>query len=67
MYFVYVIENLTDHSWYIGFTTDVARRVEEHISLIGGEYTKKRGGGWRIIYIEGYLDKKMHWVGKKVY
>ncbi len=57
MYFVYVIENVADQTWYIGFTTDVARRLEEHQKKIGGEYTKRHGGEWHIIYLEGYLEK----------
>ena len=57
MFHVYLLENLIDKSWYIGFTTDVQRRLIEHNSKIGGEYTGKKAGGWRLIYYESYLNK----------
>jgi len=58
LYFVYVIENQTDKSWYIGFSTDIARRLEEHNKRIGGFYTKHKLGKWALIYTEGYANKK---------
>lgn len=30
MYYVYVLENQNDGSWYIGYTTDIKRRLFEH-------------------------------------
>jgi putative endonuclease len=57
IYYVYVLENLIDFSWYIGFTTNVSRRVSEHNRKIGGDYTSKKAGGWRLIYFEAYLNK----------
>lgn len=58
MYQVYVIENSADSSWYIGFTTDVERRLEEHRQGIGGKHTRKSPGSWSLIYSESYLDKR---------
>ena len=51
MYYVYIIENESDSSWYIGYSTDVERRLSEHVGKIGGEYTKKKSGGWKLLYI----------------
>lgn len=57
LYYIYIIENLADLSWYIGFSIDVPRRIDEHNLHIGGEYTGKKQGKWRLIYIEGYASK----------
>ena len=57
LYYIYIIENSFDQSWYIGFSTDVARRIDEHNKKIGGKYTKKKKGDWKLIYIEGYIHK----------
>ena len=58
MYFVYVLENSADRSWYVGFTTDVERRVQEHNEGSGARHTRKAPGQWQLIYQEGYLDKR---------
>lgn len=57
MFYVYLIENELDKSWYIGYTEDVKRRLIEHNSKIGGNYTKSKLGGWKLIYFEAYLHK----------
>ena len=55
MYFVYVIENLKKN-WYIGFTNNLKKRLKQHNN--NETYTTKRlGGPWRIIYMEGSLQK----------
>ena len=58
MFYVYLLENSIDSSWYIGFTTDIERRLFEHNSKIGGDYTGNKPGKWKMIYFEAYLDKK---------
>lgn len=57
-YIVYLLENEHTRSWYIGFTTDITRRVDEHNAGIGGRHTAKIAGKWRLIYSEMYLDKR---------
>ena len=57
MYYVYLLENQDDKSWYIGYTTDIERRVSEHNSGKGGRTTKAKKD-WRLIYYEMYLDNK---------
>ena len=56
MHFVYLLENLKDKGWYIGYTTNIKRRILEHNSKIGGKYTSKKTE-WKIIYFECYLNK----------
>jgi len=69
MYYIYLLENEDDKSWYIGFTTNIKERVDAHNQNKGGRTTKKklrnnfsRGTAtksepWKLIYHEMYLDK----------
>ena len=57
MYFVYILENNNDKSWYIGFTSDLKRRVFEHQNGQGGRTTKIKKG-WQLIYSESYINEK---------
>ncbi len=42
MYYVYLVE-CSDHTFYIGFTTDVQKRIYAHnMSNTGAKYTKTR-------------------------
>lgn len=55
-YVVYILESNQDRTWYIGFTTNLKQRLQEHRK---GEspYTSKNKSGWRLIYAEMYLNK----------
>ena len=55
-YYVYLLENQNDKSWYIGFTEDLKRRVHDHLSGIGCRTTSMKSG-WKLIYYESYLNK----------
>ena len=54
-YYVYVLESELDQSWYIGYTNDFIRRVEEHNS--GKSYYTKRRMPWKLIYLEMSFNK----------
>ncbi len=54
MYYVYVLEDQNDKSFYIGMTANLKRRLEEHSSGRGGRTTRLKKD-WRLIYFEGYL------------
>jgi putative endonuclease len=41
MYFVYILK-CADNSFYVGYTSDLTRRIEEHKNEHGGTYTKIR-------------------------
>jgi putative endonuclease len=56
-HFVYVLENNLDKGWYIGFTTDLKQRVDDHNNGKGGRTTKTKKS-WKLIYFEGYRIKK---------
>jgi putative endonuclease len=51
MSFVYIIQN-PDFRFYIGYTTDLERRVVEHQSG-QGRWTKDKGP-WKLVYFEEY-------------
>lgn len=57
MYYTYLLENKNDKSWYIGYTSNLKKRISDHISGNGAETTKKKTG-WNLIYYEAYLSKK---------
>ncbi len=54
MYYVYVLVN-EEGKKYIGFTSDLRRRLKEHNSK-GNRYTSKHGK-WKLVYYEAYLSK----------
>ena len=56
MYFVYVIQSKLAKKLYVGFSQNPKQRLETHNS--GGNVSTKSARPWRLIYIEGYLDKK---------
>ncbi len=48
MHFVYILKSKSD-KWYIGYTSDLLKRVNQH---------KKLHPGYQLIYYERYLQKK---------
>jgi len=57
MHYVYLLESQNDKSWYIGFTSNLKRRVQEHNEKSGGQTTRRKSN-WKLIYFEGYVDKQ---------
>jgi putative endonuclease len=59
IYFVYVLQNSKTGMLYIGFTANLKHRVSEHKegkSLFTRKNRKE--GKWKLIYFEGYPNKK---------
>ena len=54
MSIVYILESETDNAYYIGYTKDLERRLDEHQSDKGG-WTSGRGP-WTLKYFEEYED-----------
>ncbi|MBI1978224.1 MAG: GIY-YIG nuclease family protein [Candidatus Omnitrophica bacterium] len=52
--YVYLLRSLNTARFYLGWTTDLKRRIEEHNSR-KSEYTKARGP-WELISYEEYHD-----------
>jgi putative endonuclease len=57
MFYVYVLESAKTQKLYIGFTSNIRRRLKEHTSGNGSAITKTQTD-WHIIYFEGYISKE---------
>ena len=56
MFYVYVLQCESDSArYYIGYTADLRRRLEEHNA---GGNTSTRGSRWRVLYYEAYETAK---------
>jgi putative endonuclease len=58
MHTVYVLENQTDRSWYIGQTDNLKQRLVRHNNGSGARTTKVKEGYWKLMYAEAYCDKR---------
>ena len=56
MFYVYVLYSDADCGLYIGFSTDLRRRLKEHQA--GMAFATSYRGPWRLIYYEAYLDEE---------
>lgn len=52
IYFVYLLQSVKDGSFYVGFTTDLQRRLKEHNS--GHSNYSSKHGPWKLIYFEEF-------------
>ncbi|OGB74360.1 hypothetical protein A2V68_01265 [candidate division Kazan bacterium RBG_13_50_9] len=55
MYYVYVLRSETNHSFYVGFTQSIKRRLYEHKA--GKNASTKMRGPFELIYFEGFVNK----------
>lgn len=57
MYFAYVIKALkqSKKEYYIGVSSNLLRRLDEHNSPFNTGYT--RNNKWKVVYVEGYINK----------
>lgn len=55
MWYCYVLESLKNKRFYVGLTSDLRRRIEEHNTGIGGSYTKKNRP-FRLVFYEAYIE-----------
>ena len=70
MYYVYLLKSKTSGIFYIGYTKDIKKRLEEHNAGLVG-YTKKFMP-WDLIYYESYIsledakirEKRLKYFGK---
>jgi putative endonuclease len=54
-YFVYILRSIKDSSFYIGYTNNLDRRLEEH-NKGESRYTRKKKP-WKIFYFEIFRSK----------
>ena len=55
MYWVYLLEDQEDESWYIGYTSNLKKRLVEHVNKQGGKTTAGKNA-LKLIYCEGYIN-----------
>ena len=55
-YFVYILESQQDGSFYIGYTSDLTKRIVYHNSG-RSTYTRKKQP-WKLIYFEKFTEKR---------
>ena len=55
MHFTYIIQSLKDHSFYIGYTSNLQQRLDKHNKANKGYTASKKP--WRIVYFESFESK----------
>ena len=55
MFYVYVLHSASDAGLYIGFSSDLRRRLREHQA--GTAPATAHRGPWRLIYYEAYVEE----------
>jgi len=55
-YYVYVLISELDNSWYIGFTSNLKERINQHNT--GKTFTTKRKLPWKILYYEVSFNRE---------
>ena len=53
---MYVLRSESDSGFYIGFSTDLKRRLSEHKR--GASFATKSRGPWKLIYYEAYTERE---------
>lgn len=56
MFYVYILESLTNHDLYIGYSEDLKQRFTSHNQ--GNVKATSPNRPWRLIYYESYRDKR---------
>jgi len=56
MYYVYALQSLKDKKLYIGYSSDLRRRLSQH--KFGGSISTKRRLTFRCIFYEAFVAKE---------
>src|SRR5205823_13112547 len=56
MFYVYLLHSTKDNGFYMGFSTDLKRRLSEHTR--GASCATKSRGPWKLIYYEAYTERQ---------
>ena len=54
MFYVYLLHSTKDNGFYIGYSTDLKRRLSQHTR--GASFATKSRGPWKLIYYEAYTE-----------
>src|ERR1700730_19047370 len=55
MFYVYVLQSIADHGFYIGYSTDLKSRLSAHKR--GASLATQHRGPWKPIYYEAYVER----------
>ena len=55
MFIVYMLEHSVTYQLYVGYTTDLKRRIREH-NARGKKFTTRNNGQWILVYAEAYRE-----------
>lgn len=56
MYYTYLLFNTKTRKFYIGFTSDLVKRYEQHLAW-NNESTAYESHSWKLVYYESYLSE----------
>ena len=56
MYYVYVLSSLKDKDMYVGYTSDLKRRLSEHNE--GKSFSTAPRKPFKLVYYEAYMSKR---------
>lgn len=56
MYYVYILQSLKDHGLYIGYTSDLKRRIKEHQN--GESFSTKGRSPIKLIHYQAFVSQK---------
>lgn len=56
MHYLYIIKSKVKHTFYIGITTDIQKRLKKHNA--GGNKSTKPYKPWIIVYTEHFITKR---------
>ena len=56
MFYVYVLRSESHSGFYIGYSTDLKRRLSEHTR--GASLATKSRGPWKLVYYEAYTERE---------
>jgi putative endonuclease len=63
MYTVYIIQSKKNSHYYIGFTSDLTKRIYYHNS--GKNRSTKNKGPWELVHSEVFEDKESAWLRER--
>jgi putative endonuclease len=55
MHYVYLLRSISDDGFYIGYSTNLRKRFEQHAK--GDAFATSYRGPWRLIYYEAYPEE----------
>ena len=57
MYYVYILKSISRDKYYIGYTANLYKRIEEHNK--GCSRWTRSKGKWLLVYYEEFSEKRM--------